>query len=242
MLLEQLTLGIYHLRFYPDAKLQTAFHRFARQRLETVRQTFSIRLPVTKPCVIIDARILVAEPAVIEQEQLGADFLRRIVEADNTVKIKVKTGCFPVVQKHAARRVAIANPEVARPRMQLPAHVAQALRAKCPNHGRRHECFIGFEFVGRCKRIHAAHRANARAIPIEAKLEAARPSERPRQHPARVLLRWPVERNQEAWVAELMRPHADLGIQYLQARRELLGGHVRHLLRPIPGEVGEIGI
>src|SRR6266850_206979 len=97
MLLEQFTLGVDHFGFDPNTELEAAFRRFHGHWRQAVRQASAIRLPIAETRPVIYARIFVAEPTVVQKEQLGADFPGRIVKTDDAIKIKVESCRIPTV-------------------------------------------------------------------------------------------------------------------------------------------------
>src|SRR5215469_16539204 len=97
--------------------------------------------------MVVDARVLVAKPTVIQQEELSSNFLCWIIQTNNAVKIEIETGCLPIIQEHRAGFVTIAHPKIARPAVEFPAHLTQAMIAPDPNHCGCGKSFVWFQMI-----------------------------------------------------------------------------------------------
>ncbi len=184
MLFKQFTFGIHHLRLDPDPKPQTSFDRRLGQRVEAFRKAFAVRFPVAEPSLVVDARILIAEPSVIEQEQFHTNLFGRTVQLKNPIKVEIKAGGLPVIQQRGARCVPITDTEVASPGMKLATHVAQAVVAPGPNHGGGGKRNASLNVVGRRIWIDTRQSAHATACVLECHLITTRPGERSGKHTA----------------------------------------------------------
>ena len=115
--------GIDHFRLQPDAEAQPALTGLASQERKAARQFIRIDLPIAQSGAVVVAGVLVAKPAVIQQEQFRPDFPRGSKQARDAVKIEIEPGRLPIVQQHLPRRVPVAHAKVPRPPVKFPAQV-----------------------------------------------------------------------------------------------------------------------
>ena len=221
MFVKQFAVRIHHFRFHPDAEAQTALDGFGRQRRQAVRETLAVGLPIAQPGMVIDARIFVSEPAVVQQEQ----FRRPMSLAGSkrpTMRLKSKSK--PVASQlfnSTARGLCPSRmPKSRAQSMQFPAHVAQAMTAPDPDHLRRGEGFARIQMIRRSERIDAAQGADAFVVVVKRTLKTAGPCEGTGQDFAVGFGGFSVQRKDERGILKLVRAHAEFGIQNLDARSD----------------------
>ena len=72
MLLIQLAFRVYHFRFDPQTELNASVRRFLHQLSDTVRQLGYGFFPIPQALTVTATRILIGEPAVVEQEHIDS--------------------------------------------------------------------------------------------------------------------------------------------------------------------------
>ena len=102
---------------------------------------FFIDLPVSEACIII---IAVTEPSVIHNQHLNAAFFRFFCDGNEFFRIKIKIGCFPVVDQNRTFLIFIrtAYHMTAVKIMQISRHAAKSVPGKYKYCLRGIKCFI----------------------------------------------------------------------------------------------------
>src|ERR1019366_3355226 len=159
MPLEEIACRIDHLRFEPNAEVDSAPFCFRSEVGETLRQLVSVDLPIAEACLVIVARMAVAEPSVVEEEGLRANLFGAIEEGDDSRLVKFETGGFPVIEQDGTEFGGIANAVETSPAVEITADLAFALVAPGPEHCRRGKGPSGLEVILRCEGIDATKRA-----------------------------------------------------------------------------------
>src|SRR6266700_4007892 len=236
MLLEQFAFRINHLRLNPDTELQSFFHSGRGQRFEAIGETLSVWFPITQAGFVVDARVFVAKPSIVQEELFDSQLLGGFEKSSNAVEIKIEASGLPIVEQHRPGCMALPEAKLPCPGVQLAAHRAYPSIAPDPDHGGCSKRFLRFQIIGGGKRVHAAERSNPLAVVVEAALKAARPGQGTAQNTTGILPERPVKRENEGGVAKLMRSDAVLGIEHLCAGSYQLRNRV-HLVCPVAMEM-----
>src|SRR5579863_2239419 len=88
---------------------------------EPIREFGRVLLPVAKTCMVAVARILVPEPAVIQQEKIDPQQPGLVEEAVELLLVKIELGCFPVVEEGIPAAVAIQYAAISCPAVEVAA-------------------------------------------------------------------------------------------------------------------------
>lgn len=115
MLGVQLTFGVDHPRLQPAAEFDARRFGFPHQMPQTVGQFFLGLLPVAEARPVVVAGEFVAEPAILQQEQINAEFLAIFGEFGQFRLIEVKSGGFLIVEQPEPVAVALRNAVVSGP-------------------------------------------------------------------------------------------------------------------------------
>ena len=91
-----------HLRFDPHAEADAGLRSGASDGFQPVGQLASVDHPVAQSGLVVVTRELVAEPAVVEQEQLGPDLGGLGAEACEARLVEREPGRLPVVRHDRA--------------------------------------------------------------------------------------------------------------------------------------------
>ena len=103
MVLVKLGLGVDHLRFHPDAELHVqALHR-VDQLFQPVGELALVHVPVAQ--AVLDA-VPLAEPAVVQHKQLGAQLLGLLGQLDLVMAVHMELGGLPGVVQHRPQSLA----------------------------------------------------------------------------------------------------------------------------------------
>src|SRR5690348_1212703 len=95
-----------------------------------------VGLPVAQSCMVIVSRVFVAEPAVIEQEKIHAEFLGTVKEADDLFFREVESRGFPVIEQGKPGLFPVQDTIFARPVIKIPGGLPLTLIAVRENKGR----------------------------------------------------------------------------------------------------------
>ena len=98
MLLEQFTFGVYHLRFDPDTEFHSGFFGRLHECGNTARQFGFHHFPVAQSGIVAVARMLVAEPAIIQQEHIYTQMFGFFHQFGKQFLIEFEVRIFPVIQ------------------------------------------------------------------------------------------------------------------------------------------------
>ena len=90
--------GVDHLRLYPDTETDALFGSSLREASNSTREFVVRFLPVTKALTVRRAGILVAEPAIVEQEKVNAHVGGVFHELDEALLVETEIGSLPVVE------------------------------------------------------------------------------------------------------------------------------------------------
>ena len=210
MRLKQVANWIDHFRLKPDAKLDPPALRLVCQIGQTMRQLVSVDLPITQPRLVVVARVLVAEPAIVQQEGVRPHFFGPLEKRHNTALVERKAGGFPIIQHHRPDPIAVANAVTACPAVEIPAELSLALPAPRPEHGRCGKDPVLGEPVLGPKRVDAGDRPQLPAhVQFEGKLKTPRPLQRAAIDLARFFLGHPIQGHQEDRSPILVGPDAE---------------------------------
>ena len=104
----KLTVLVDHLELDPEAELHAERIDALRKARDAVRQAVGVRPPVAKATRLTAAR---GEPAIVEDEELDADIVRRLGDAHELLLIEIEVRGLPIVDEDGAHLVA---PDTAR--------------------------------------------------------------------------------------------------------------------------------
>ena len=144
---EQIAVLIDHLRLDPDAEFHAGFIDTADQLRKRAAKLFFIRRPVAERQEIT---VSLSEPAVVHDQQIDAEILRLLRQADDPVSVKIKVESFPAVEQHRPHGVAVFSsadmlPDAA---VQVPGQLPEAAGAEAHDHFRRGQRFAGRQRIG----------------------------------------------------------------------------------------------
>ena len=240
VLLVQFAFGIDHFRFDPDAELDVAFGRLVHQFLDAVGQLVFRLLPVAQPLGVAVAFVLVAEPSVVEQEHVHAQFHGVVHQADQFVLVEVESRGFPVVQQGHAVALPVLELVFAGPVVEVAAGLSASAVAVGEVEVRRAEGLALGQLVFREIRVDAGDDAQVfLVVHLEGETEVAGPAQRAEDDFPFVLRRLFVEREDEHGRGEHVGARTQLGVEHLLAEVERRGAHGR-LINPVAGELGEV--
>ena len=128
-----------HLRLDPQTEAKPEVRDRTSDAVDPVGQLAPIDDPVAERAIV---RIALAEPAVVEHEELHAEVARGRGDPDEPVVVEVEVGPFPVVEDDRPRPIAppTARQSLAIQRMERVGHGAQAVigpddhRLRCREH------------------------------------------------------------------------------------------------------------
>ena len=170
---EQLRVGGDHLRLVPYSEFQPesvySVYKLAQAAFELVL----VYEPVAQRVVVV---VALAEPAVVHDEHIHAEFLCALRERDELVRIKIEERRLPAVyQQRTLLRSVFSGDEIEVIELMIyPAHLADALARV--NHDRLGslEALARLKMPGEICRIYAHEYArSARIVALGAKLEVA---------------------------------------------------------------------
>ena len=104
----KLTVLVDHLELDPEAELHAERIDALRKARDAVRQAVGVRPPVAEATRLTAAR---GEPAIVEDEELDADIVRRLGDAHELLLIEIEVRGLPIVDEDGAHLVA---PDTAR--------------------------------------------------------------------------------------------------------------------------------
>ena len=102
MFLEELALGVDHLRLYPDAKLHACLLCISHQSGYSFRELALCGFPVAQASMVVLARILVGKPSVVEQEHVHTQVLGVLHQLSKALLVEVEARVLPVVEQSEA--------------------------------------------------------------------------------------------------------------------------------------------
>jgi hypothetical protein len=177
----QITVGIDHFRFDPQAELQPQRVDALCQRLQPVGIFVRVGSPVTQPGAIM---VAAPEPAIVQNEPLRSDGGGGAGEIKNAGYVVAEIAGFPTVQMHRARPHRLAGP--VQPWAHQPVHLLHSAVAALFCH-RQQQRRGGETFAGlQDEAIRHARRQemSALVIALNAERRIARPGQLRRQHEA----------------------------------------------------------
>ena len=99
VLFVEFALRVHHFRFNPDAELHAGLLGRFHQGRHAFGEFRARGVPVAEARVVVLARVLVAEPSVVEQEHVHAEVLGVLHQVGQDLLVKVEARVFPVVQQ-----------------------------------------------------------------------------------------------------------------------------------------------
>ncbi len=182
MLLEELALGVGHLGLNPDAELDTVYCSLFDQSVDAVGQFLLVYRPVAKPLMIIVARVFVAEPAVVHDEELAADVGPVLHHFFHLVLGDVHIHALPRVEEDVARRLTVVELILPGPAVERTAHAALTLIGVGHAQFGRGEGLTAFEQVRCLLLVDASDEAQRRIFRVYLQLVVTGPSQRGAEH------------------------------------------------------------
>ena len=98
MFLIEFAFWIDHLGLYPDTETDALLGGSLREASDSTREFVVRFLPVSKALTVGRAGILVAEPAIVEQEKVNAHVGGVVHELDEALLVETEIGSLPVVE------------------------------------------------------------------------------------------------------------------------------------------------
>ena len=240
MLLEELALRVRHLWLYPDAELDAALAGSVGEGLDAVGQLAAVNDPVAERRRVVVARVFVAKPAVVHDEQLAAELRDVVHHLYDALLGDVEIDALPGVQEdvaglHAAMEHALG----AGPAVERAAHAAHALVGVGQGEVGRLEGLLGLQHVFAGQRIDTGIEVvYVVGIGVDAQLEVTAPAKGCADGAAGVLLRLSVEREHQLGSIEVGVAGAVGVADDLHAGREALLCRLR-LGCPVAVQVGQ---
>ena len=96
--------GVYHFGFKPKSESHSERIYSVCQAFKTVRQSVAVFVPIAETVIVLYAA---AEPAVVKNHGVNADFVCLFRYCDYFILIKIKIGRFPVIYKHKSLAIPI---------------------------------------------------------------------------------------------------------------------------------------
>ena len=240
MLFGQLTLGVHHLGLYPDAELHASFVGGLHQCRHAVGQFLTCGLPVAQACLVVAAGILVAEPSVVEQEQIDTQRLGFAEEVGKFLLIEVEICVLPVVEQRHAVLGAHVELVVQGPALETSASLAYALGGEGKIEVGRAEHLATRQEIARGVGVYTRDDAQCTVVVhLEGEAEVARPSKCSHEHASLLLAGGAVQSDFEEGLCKHRGTGAEAGVDDLLAILELLAAHL-HLACPVAGKLGEV--
>ena len=233
----KLTVLVDHLELDPEAELHAERIDALRKARDAVRQAVGVRPPVAEATRLTAAR---GEPAIVEDEELDADIVRRLGDAHELLLIEIEVRGLPIVDEDGAHLVAPDTARQARA-VELVIVLAHAVEAMIrPDHDslRRLERILRRELPAEFLRMDAhRHARDIKRIDLCLREEVAAVDEREADGLALLLIRLRALEDEERVVdmARLAAQAADGLDARAQMRRILLA-----LAAPPAGELDEV--
>ena len=178
MLLVELALGVDHLRLNPETEPDALLLSLLGETTDAVGEFVFGLIPVAETLSVAVTGILVAEPSVVEQEHVDAEFLSFADEAHELVLVKVEICSLPVVEEGHTGFVAVVDLIFACPVVEVAARFSGTFVAEREDELRGGERFAALERVGRKVGVDAGnHTELAEVVDLESESEVSRPSE-----------------------------------------------------------------
>jgi hypothetical protein len=125
--------GVDHLGFDPQPEPDAALVRPRNEGTEAAGQLGFVDLPVAQARRVVVAGVGVAEPAVVEQEELRTQFRRVVDEPQEPLRVERERGGFPVVDDDRPQLVAVACGVLAYPPVEAAAQRSHTLGRPDPD-------------------------------------------------------------------------------------------------------------
>ena len=236
----QLAAGIDHFGFDPETEADALALGSFDQSGDAAGQFAAGFVPISESLRVVVPRMLVAEPSVVEQEHVHAEFRRVVHERREFFFVEVEIGCLPVVEQRHAVLAAVFELVAARPVVQAAACASGSPGAEGEDEFRRAEDFMGTQGVFRREGVDAGEDAQAVVlVHFEGEPEIARPCQRAQKHLPFGFGHRAVEGYGEQRRAEHVGPRAERRIEYLLAEVEPALALV-DLVRPVSGKFGQV--
>ena len=240
VLFEEFALRVHHFRFNPDAELHAGLLRRLDQCGHPFGEFRARGVPVAEARVVVLARVLVAEPSVVEQEHVHAEVLCVLHQVGQDLLVKVEARVFPVVQQCQSAAHAVLQAVAAGPVVEAAAALGGTLLAQRKDKFGCREGASGFEFIVRGVGVDAGDYAQvAHVVHLEGEAEVARPAQRAHEHFALVFGHGLVQAHFEEGVRLHGRAAAEGRVDDLLAELKLLAAHLR-LACPVAAELREV--
>ena len=245
----QLRDGVDHLGFEPDAEADPPVDGRLRERSESRRQLHRVAVPVAQAGRVVVAGERRAEPAVVEQEQLGADVRTAVDQLDDAGLVEVEERRLPVVRHDRPHPLRVAQHPVKGPAVEPRRDRAAPRRRPDPRDGRCHEPGARIEHVVRGHRVGARSQTQlARTIEcgvrahVDVETDVAAPRDRQPEHVAPVLAGGSERGHQQARVALQVRLQSTEARQRRQPVGERVGRPLPLVGPAAPAELAQLGI
>ena len=209
VLLGQLALGVDHLRFDPDAELQSLRVGVGGDVVDAFGEFRGVHLPVAQSGVGVVARVFVAEPAVVEDEHFQSHRGRVVDHLFQDLGVELEVGAFPAVEQRGDDLVAVVDAVVARPVVEVARGAARAAERVGVDHFGRGERLARAEPVLRGVGVGAGQDGqHVEFVDLEVEAEISAPGQRSGDDFAAGLAeRIAVQREQERRVFGVGRAH-----------------------------------
>ena len=179
MLLVKFALGADHFRFNPDAELDVAFGSFVHQLLDAVGELVFRFVPVTQALCVAVAFVFVAEPSVVEQEHVHAQFHGIAHEFHQLILVEIEVSGLPVVQQGQAVFLSVFKLVFACPVVEIAAGLSASAVAVSEIKVRCAERFAFGQRVFREIRVDTGNDAKVfLVVHLECETEVTRPAQR----------------------------------------------------------------
>ena len=240
MFLGQLTLRIDHLRLYPYTEFHTFLVGSLHQIRHTVGQFLFGNLPVAQSGSVVGTRIFVAEPSVIEQEQIDAKVACFVKERCELGLIEVEEGVLPVVEQSHTVLLALEQLMIERPACETAAALTHSFGAEGKYEFGSDKHLAALQTIERRVGIDTAQNAQRTVmVHLKRKSEITGPGYCTHEHSTLVLACRSIEAQFEERLHSHGRTCAEAAVEYLLTVVELRVLHL-HLLRPVAAEFCQI--
>ena len=190
--------------------------------------------------MVVFSGILVAKPAVIEQEEIDAQVLCLAKERDELLLIKIEIGVLPVVEQSHAVVLCLVELVAHHPSLEPATAFAYPVCGKGEEEIRCTEGFSLPKQIGGRIVVDAAHDAqDVLVVHFEGEAEVARPSERSHQNTSLVLANRSTQTDLEEGLRHHVGTSTQAAIDHLLAELQLLVLHL-HLLCPVASKLCEV--
>ena len=169
-----------HLRLEPETEFQSAPVRRRRDALDAALELFPVDRPVAERGIVV---VPMAEPAVVEHEELEPEIRRARSERVHLLVVEVEIRRLPVVDEDGAHRVAVfaAQEMLAIRRMERLRHSVQPVRRIDADDLWRLKHFAWLELPGKIRRVQSrddARRAELLNLRLHREAAAVNQAER----------------------------------------------------------------